>query len=152
LIPVTPANTGCKPRRRRAQSKRSRHHEANDDTGRSGPSCGLSRLIEDLSHSAIGFRRFKSGSGGDQPRQVCSVVVWKFACRACHEGPTCFRPQLGIGRSGSPIRPEKSVDFIGEKSGFALRGTLNYGRSHGGVRERSHHAQQCPENDRQGPN
>jgi hypothetical protein len=143
------ANPGCKPRCCGAQRKRSGGHETKYHAGRSSPSRGLPRLIENLSRSAIGVRRFKSGSGTDQPDQVCSLITCEFpASGTRHKDATCFGAQLGIGCIGSTVRPQQPIDLVGQKSRFALRGPLNRRGSHRGVGKNSHPAQYCPEDHR----
>jgi hypothetical protein len=84
LIAVTPAHAGGEPRCCGAQSERGGRHKADDDTGRSRTPRGFLCLSDNFSHAAIRFRRFKSGSGGDQSYQICSVIICELASRAFH--------------------------------------------------------------------
>jgi hypothetical protein len=104
---MTPAYTGGKPRCCSAERKSSGRHEANDYARCSRPSSGLARFSENFSRPTIGLRHLESGSGGDQPCQVCSLVACELTTSSpCHEDTTSFRSQFGIGRVRSTLRPE----------------------------------------------
>jgi hypothetical protein len=150
---MTPTYTGCKPRCCSAERKRSGCHEANDDARHSRPSSSFPRFSKNFSHPAIGYGHLESCSGGDLPRQGCSLVGCEFTTSStCHEDTTSFRSQFGIGRVRSTIRPEESIYFKGKKSRFTLRGTLNCRGSHRHIRKSSQPAQHCAEDDSQRPN
>jgi hypothetical protein len=127
---MTPADTGSKPSRCCAERKGSGRHKPDNYAGRARSSRGLSRFVENLSHSAVGFGRLESGSGGDQSCQVSAIVAREFATSSArHKDTTRFGPQFGIGRVRSTLGPEQSIDLEGKKSRFTLWGALNCRRS-----------------------